>query len=262
MPPTTRAGGSGSAPLNTQEREVATRWADPAAKEQWYEGGMKYWTECEASNNGVLGGFEKVHDADTADTLRFVQKLSERFPDVVATRDPGRPAPGTRAIDMGAGVGRVTEAVLLDLCEKVDLLEGARPLIEAAQRNLKARATRMGEFMCAPMQSFAPEPATYHLIWFQWVIGSLTDDDLVALLMRCRTALAPGGIIVVKDNICEEDPDKHSRYIVDDEDNSVMRTKAYLEQILVSRCGLTILYQTKAKLRCEELHPVQTYALR
>ncbi len=71
------------------------------------------------------------------------------------------------------------------------------------------------------MQDFAPEPATYHLIWFQWVVGSLTDDDFVALLVRCRTGLAPGGIIVVKDNFCSEEPEKRSRYLVDDEDNSV-----------------------------------------
>eukprot|EP00741_Cyanophora_paradoxa_P014758 tig00020824_g14236.t1 len=45
---------------------------------------------------------------------------------------------------------------------------------------------------------FNPEPGTYDVIWIQWVIGHLTDEDMVAFLKRCQRALRPEGWIVVK----------------------------------------------------------------
>lgn len=49
----------------------------------------------------------------------------------------------------------------------------------------------------------------------------LTDDDLVALLRRCAAALRPGGLIVVKENICAHG------FVVDGDDNSLTRSHAY-----------------------------------
>ena len=40
------------------------------------------------------------------------------------------------------------------------------------------------------------------MIWVQWALLYLTDQDAVAFFQRCKTGLAPGGIIVVKENIC------------------------------------------------------------
>lgn len=49
----------------------------------------------------------------------------------------------------------------------------------------------------------------------------LTDDDLVALLQRCAAALRPGGLIVIKENVCA------SGFVVDGDDNSLTRSHAY-----------------------------------
>jgi hypothetical protein len=42
----------------------------------------------------------------------------------------------------------------------------------------------------------------YDLVWTQWCLGHLTDEQLRRYLERCREALVPGtGVIVVKENL-------------------------------------------------------------
>jgi 2-polyprenyl-3-methyl-5-hydroxy-6-metoxy-1,4-benzoquinol methylase len=43
----------------------------------------------------------------------------------------------------------------------------------------------------------------YDVIWIQWVVGHLTDDDFVDFFLRCRKGLKPGGVIVLKENTCK-----------------------------------------------------------
>ena len=43
-----------------------------------------------------------------------------------------------------------------------------------------------------------PEAGRYDLIWIQWCIGCLTDDDLVLFMEQCKAGLAAGGVIVIK----------------------------------------------------------------
>ncbi len=51
------------------------------------------------------------------------------------------------------------------------------------------------------LQDFIPEEDLFDLMWIQWVIGYLTDVDLVKFLRRCRAGLKSGGFIVIKDNM-------------------------------------------------------------
>ncbi len=44
----------------------------------------------------------------------------------------------------------------------------------------------------------------YDCIWVQWVLGNLTDEDLGLLLQRCKAALTPKGLIIIKENVREE----------------------------------------------------------
>ena len=58
----------------------------------------------------------------------------------------------------------------------------------------------------------------YDCIWVQWVLSHLNDEDAVAFLRRAKSALAPGGVIVLKENHCG------SGFVVDKEDFSVTRS--------------------------------------
>jgi protein N-terminal methyltransferase len=64
-----------------------------------------------------------------------------------------------------------------------------------------------------------PLGTRYDLIWVQWCVGHLTDDQLVGFLKVCQSVLTPGtGVIVVKENQSTSGKD-----VFDPEDSSVTR---------------------------------------
>ena len=105
----------------------------------------------------------------------------------------------------------------------------------------------------------------------------MTDGDLCRLLRDLQRALAPGGLIILKDNVIDvvKGPKglTDGRYIVDEEDASVSRTRDHLLE-LVREAGLSVVAATTANLESEELpaclsangweemHPVAMLALR
>jgi len=69
------------------------------------------------------------------------------------------------------------------------------------------------------LEAWCPkEGTTYDLVWTQWCVGHLTDSQLVKYLARCRDALAPEGLIVIKENMSTSGADAF-----DEEDSSVTR---------------------------------------
>ncbi len=44
----------------------------------------------------------------------------------------------------------------------------------------------------------------YDCIWIQWCLLYLTDPDVIVMFNKTRQALAPDGLIFVKENICKE----------------------------------------------------------
>lgn len=69
------------------------------------------------------------------------------------------------------------------------------------------------------LEEWHPQPDYhYDLVWIQWCVGHLTDDQLVELLVRCRDSLNRDGLIVVKENLSSSTVD-----IFDETDSSVTR---------------------------------------
>lgn len=69
------------------------------------------------------------------------------------------------------------------------------------------------------LEEWQPSQDTrYDLIWVQWCVGHLTDDQLVEFLERCQTVLNPEGFIVFKENLSTSGAD-----LFDDLDSSVTR---------------------------------------
>ncbi|KAL2132110.1 hypothetical protein VTI74DRAFT_4199 [Chaetomium olivicolor] len=103
------------------------------------------------------------------------------------------------------------------------------------------------------------EAIQYDLIWIQWCVGHLTDEQLVAFLERCKTALNPDGVIVVKENNSTGGKDEF-----DDVDSSVTREDGSLRRIF-GEAGLRLVqvelqkgFQTSGM----SLLPVRMYALK
>lgn len=110
-----------------------------------------------------------------------------------------------RALDGGAGIGRITKGFLMKNFSTVDLVEQDKGFITEAKQQLASTNHRgqffhcgnsllyhipnkfpfMKPFGCAGLQNFIPEEGVYDVIWVQWVLGHLTDGDLVTFLNRC-----------------------------------------------------------------------------
>ena len=121
-----------------------------------------------------------------------------------------------RALDCGAGIGRITKHLLtkvtqsnespfdlvhLQHFQRVDLLEQDKHFLEKAVEYLDGN-NRVGSLFCSGLQNFDFVPETYDVIWCQvsslclyldlktishpqWVLGHLTDEHLEAFFVRC-----------------------------------------------------------------------------
>ena len=72
----------------------------------------------------------------------------------------------------------------------VDLVEQNPKFLEQAKKYLgvdsEGGAPKIGNLICSGLQDYTPREGAYDVIWCQWVLGHLTDDDLVAFFKRAK----------------------------------------------------------------------------
>ena len=73
------------------------------------------------------------------------------------------------------------------------MLEGARNFVAKAKEALAWAGDRVERYMCEGMQDWVGEAGRYDVIWIQWCIGSLTDEDMVVFMERCKQVRACNG---------------------------------------------------------------------
>lgn len=180
-----------------------------------YEGAAAYWQDERSAPATVDGVTQGYGELDGPDALANREVLSEMIgslgirPDFVGA-------------DVAAGIGRVAKHVLLALgASRVDVIEASPPLLRAAPAFVDAPGESGGvvvggaasecRFVEADMRTWTPAPGTYDVIWVQWATLYLTDSHLVRFLDRCRRALAPNGVLVLKENCLGGLPDDDPR---------------------------------------------------
>mmetsp|Transcript_64721 Transcript_64721/g.159285 ORF Transcript_64721/g.159285 Transcript_64721/m.159285 type:complete len:254 (-) Transcript_64721:263-1024(-) len=219
--------------------------ANPESQQGWYGKAVRYWGEIEPTVDGILGGFGSVTEIDLKESRQFLVELTQNGSLTLEEE--------SRAVDCGAGIGRITEGLLCHMFKTVDLVEPVDMLLEEAKKKLTGR--NAGDFLLVGLQDFSPKKAQYDVIWIQWVIGHLTDDDFCAFFLRCRYGLKPGGIIVLKENVCKEG------FIVDKDDSSVTRSDVYLRGLL-EKAGMNLVHSKFQQEFPKELFQVCMYAVR
>jgi len=113
-------------------------------KEGWYLKALHYWDAQEASVNGVLGGYGHTTGPDLRESGRLVKLLRGRK-DVKFGFG--------RVLDCGAGIGRISEGLLLKEFDTVDLLEPCGKLIVEGKRKLGGK-NKVGNFYPYSLQDF------------------------------------------------------------------------------------------------------------
>ncbi|KAI8070618.1 alpha-N-methyltransferase NTM1 [Gilbertella persicaria] len=140
------------------------------AKPEWYGDAQKYWDNVTPTIDGMLGGLSVVDPVDVKGSLDFCREFFSASNQLYAC-------------DCGAGIGRVTKNFLLQVpFDKVDLVEQAAPFVERAKLDYlkdEIKANKIGEIYCQGLQDFIPEQGKYDLIWCQWVLGHLTDGNMM-----------------------------------------------------------------------------------
>jgi len=159
-----------------------------------------------------------------------------------------------RALDCGAGIGRITKRLLLPLFTTVDMVELNQGFLDEARAFIGDEASRVDRLICAGLQQFTPEPGRYDVIWCQWVLGHLTDTDLVAFFARCQQGLAENGVLFLKENISSV------KVEFDEQDSSYTRPRQLLVD-LIRKAGLKVLREEKQKQFPHEIYEVRMFAL-
>ncbi|EGN96265.1 hypothetical protein SERLA73DRAFT_185919 [Serpula lacrymans var. lacrymans S7.3] len=285
----------------------------PPIPEPDIEDGITYWTTQPASLDGVLGGFG-TGSLPRVDALGSRQFLLSLRPDLCTVPSAIRPLsspsssnPDTkriRALDVGAGIGRVTADVLLHLVSDVVLLEPVEsfvkeawargqastkttPLNKNSKKNIRwkgiADESKSVTFFQGTLQVFNPvdpvknttllgrvgyvptsddSDSAFDVVWCQWCLGHLSDDDLVDFLRRSRKAFrGEQSLIVVKENVCRDDDDTSPRTVFDEQDSSLTRSDQAFKKIFRD-AGLRLIKEKVQEGLPEGLYDVMMYALR
>ncbi|XP_068620924.1 alpha N-terminal protein methyltransferase 1-like [Battus philenor] len=209
-----------------------------------YELSLKYWADIPATVDGVLGGFGFISNADIEGSKLFLNSI-------FAINN----APNTNlAIDCGAGIGRITKHLLLPIFRQVDVIEPDEKFINKVREFVGEDNKKVRKLYKISLQEFVPKKK-YDVIWNQWVLGYLTDEDLVLYLTRCRDALSDNGVIVVKENVTSSGITEK-----DDTDSSVTRPfKEFLK--IFKKANLKRIKQCKQTNFPNGIYPVYMFAL-
>ena len=160
-----------------------------------------------------------------------------------------------RAVDCGSGIGRVTKAVLLRIFQHVDLVDANASFLNEAQRYVGTESSRVDRYICSSLHEFVPEPGRYDAVWCQWVLGHLSDVDLIAFFRRCKVGLTAHGLILIKENMGSSPVPEF-----DEKDCAWTRPRSsWLD--LIHRAGLTVVKEEKQKSFPRDLYDVHMFAL-
>ena len=161
-------------------------------KTDWYSKTKEFWANSETSIAGVLGGEDQVHSIDVKTSCELLEGLIQT----------GKVTPN-KVIDCGAGIGRVTSSVLRNYFKECDLMEQNERYISFCKEAFKYEEKVKNIFLSS-FQNFefdVEKRGKYNVIWIQWCLENLDDDDLKEFLVKCTNALEESGLIIIKENI-------------------------------------------------------------
>ncbi|KHN96511.1 uncharacterized protein MAM_05454 [Metarhizium album ARSEF 1941] len=214
-----------------------------------------YWESAPVDVNGMLGGipahdgFSSLSQIDLQGSRTFLARFG------IGTKRGRRTL--TSTLEGGAGIGRVTEGLLLPVSEHVDVVEPICKFTAALQGRPGVRS-----IFNVGLEEWRPSPAReYDLIWVQWCLGHLTDEQVARFLTLAKAVLKPAtGLVVVKENLSTSGTD-----VYDSTDSSVTRQDSSFRRIF-RQAGMTVVRSELQRGLPErptlKLLPVNMYALR
>ncbi len=195
----------------------------------------------------MLGGLAEVAPDDEKESLQVLKRLQSSRPEMS----------WDRAADLGGGIGRVTKAVLAKYFKTVDLIEQNATLASLAQEEYLSGCSQLGAVTACGLQDWQPGADSYDCVWVQWVAGYILDPHFIQLLRCISTALRPGGVLVVKENVTHT---ATAALWMDHADASTIRSRQYFEE-LFRMAGLGVVRSTRQRKWPDDLYPIQVWVL-
>lgn len=137
----------------------------------------------------------------------------------------------------------------------VDLIEQDAKFCAKARETLEGSG-HLGQIFNMGLQDFSDNTMKYDLVWCQWVLGHLTDEDLKKFFKKLIGVLSKNGIIVIKENFT-----KDNQTIADETDSSVTRPLSHFKK-LVKETDLKIIKEARQTNFPKSLFPVYMIAMR
>jgi protein N-terminal methyltransferase len=219
--------------------------------DKWYKKAIEKWANKPASVSGVLDGYVSASEPDLQESRTFLEKLARVYGKntdkqiINADRE-------LRALDCGAGIGRISSGVLIEKFHYVDLVEPVSHFIDEAKKIL-GNLGHKGNFYEYSLQDFNTMEK-YNCIWIQWVLGQLTDNDVIMFFKRCKSMLKPNGVIIVKENILS------NGFAIDENYNLINRNYNDMKK-LFDLAGLILICEENQKDFPSYLIKVNMFAL-
>ncbi|KAJ6632763.1 Alpha N-terminal protein methyltransferase 1 [Pseudolycoriella hygida] len=214
-------------------------------RETFYKDAQQYWQTVPATVDGMLGGFSNINFTDIRGSQDFLKEIFKM-----------KPSPNKNiALDCGAGIGRVSKHLLIPIFNTVDIVEQDEHFANSVKEYV-GNSAKLGTIFNEGLQEFHPKSARYDVIWCQWVLGHLTNDDFVEFFERCGKALSKHGIIIVKENVTSTE-----NVDIDDVDSSVTRPLGMMKALL-AQSGLRIVKMVRQHNFPSGIFPVYMFALR
>ena len=140
---------------------------------------------------------------------------------------------------------------------EVDVIEPVEHFLTKAKESLADVPTTTGcklNFLLLPLQELEVKSNRYDVVWIQWCIGHLTDEDCIEFLKICAQSLKPNGMIIMKEN------NARRGFVLDKEDSSITRSDSYLVE-LFRKADLRLVTSSVEDDLPQGLFIVRAYAL-
>ena len=152
---------------------LSNLWNSDASVKDWEDKNVKYWNERQANVNNP-----EIAAVDLRESDAF---LKPAF--------PGGQRWTRRGLDLGAGVGRVSQGVLLNYVYTVDLVDTGAHFLREAKRRLSTRNLH-GKYIQSSVQDASIDANTYDLVCLQYTALYIPDDELIGVLRKASAGRA------------------------------------------------------------------------
>ena len=174
-------------------------------KKNWYKKREEHWASLEPNLLSVLGGYEDSQLPDVKCSCELLNGL-------ILTKQLNP----ISCLDCAAGIGRVTEYVLSNFFQDIDMFEKNKSFVEKCKVKFLGNNKIKNIYECS-LEEFEFKKK-YDLIWIQWCLENLEDEDLRPFLKKCYDNLNDNGIVIVKENLYNIDEEEEEEEENEDEE--------------------------------------------